>query len=124
MGGEQYYKAAKVRGWRTGKVETSLNAQLDNVEWGEFQLGDLFEIQSNPQLNKDSFNFSNNGKYPYFTRTVTNNGILGYVDYLDEKHKVKGGCLAVGMIAMQFFYMEDDFYAVSLPRELSQLIFY
>lgn len=71
----------------------------------------MFSIKSNPQLNKDSFNFSKNGAYPYFTRTVTNNGILGYVDYLDEEHKVKGKCLAVGMIAMQFFYMEKDFYA-------------
>ena len=36
---------------------------------------------------------------------------MGYVDYLDEEHKIKGGCLAVGMIAMKFFYMEKDFYA-------------
>ncbi|WP_107726947.1 restriction endonuclease subunit S [Neisseria weaveri] len=84
---------------------------LESVEWGEFQLGDLFEIKSNPQLNKDSFVFSQNAQYPYFTRTVFNNGILGNVEYLDEEHKIQGGCLAVGMIAMQFFYMEKDFYA-------------
>lgn len=71
----------------------------------------MFEIKGNPQLNKDSFHFSQNGTYPYFTRTVLNNGFAGYVDYLDEEHKIKGGCLAVGMIAMQFFYMEKDFYA-------------
>lgn len=84
---------------------------LASVEWGEFRLGDLFEIENNPQLNKDSFIFSENGKYPYFTRTVFNNGILGKVEYLDDEHKIKGGCLAVGMIAMQFFYMKNDFYA-------------
>jgi len=74
-------------------------------------LGDLFEIKSNPQLNKDSFVFREDGEYPYFTRTIFNNGIFGYVDYLDEAHKIKGDCLAVGMMGMQFFYMKKDFYA-------------
>lgn len=50
-------------------------------------------------------------KYPYFTRTVFNNGILGYVDYLDEEHLIKGNSLAVGMMGMRFFYMKHDFYA-------------
>ena len=74
-------------------------------------MGELFEIKGNPQLNKDSFTFSENGKYPYFTRTVFINGIAGYVDYLNEENKIAGNCLAVGMIGMQFFYMENDFYA-------------
>jgi hypothetical protein len=59
----------------------------------------------------DSFSFNENGEFHYFTRTEFNNGILGYVDYLDEEHKISGNCLAVGMIAMKFFYMENDFYA-------------
>ncbi|MFY9073695.1 restriction endonuclease subunit S [Malaciobacter mytili] len=90
---------------------TSLSKKLENVEWGEFKLGDLFEIKGNPQLNKDSFTFNENAEFPYFTRTAFNNGILGYVEYLDDEHKIEGNCLAVGMIAMQFFYMEKDFYA-------------
>jgi hypothetical protein len=81
------------------------------IGWGEFELGDLFEIKGNPQLNKDSFIFNENGEYPYFTRTVLNNGIAGYVEYLDDEHKIQGNCLAVGMMGMQFFYMEKDFYA-------------
>lgn len=84
---------------------------MKNIEWGSYKLKDLFIIKGNPQLNKDSFTFSETGEYPYFTRTVLNNGIAGYVDYLDEAHKISGGCLAVGMIGMQFFYMEKDFYA-------------
>ena len=84
---------------------------LESVEWGEFRLGDVFEIKSNPQLDKGNFVFSEKAEYPYFTRTAFNNGILGNVEYLDEEHKMQGGCLAVGMIAMQFFYMEKDFYA-------------
>ncbi|WP_258237564.1 restriction endonuclease subunit S [Arcobacter sp. CECT 9188] len=94
-----------------GKVDTSLNKKLESVEWGEYRLGDLFEIRGNPQLNKDSFKFNENAEFPYFTRTAFNNGILGYVEYLDDEHKIEGNCLAVGMIAMQFFYMQKDFYA-------------
>jgi len=71
----------------------------------------LFQVKENPQLNKDSFVFSERAEYPYFTRTGANNGILGYVEYLDDAHKIPGNSLAVGMIAMQFFYMTHDFYA-------------
>lgn len=55
--------------------------------------------------------FSNKAEYPYFTRTVFNNGIYGYVDYLDESHLIKGNSIAVGMMGMKFFYMSHDFYA-------------
>lgn len=71
----------------------------------------LFQIKGNPQLDKKSFVFERNSSYPYFTRTVFNNGILGYVNYLDDEHLIKGNSLAVGMIGMQFFYMKHDFYA-------------
>lgn len=86
--------------WRNGSVPCK-----------SFKVGDLFDVRSNPQLNKESFKFSDNAEYPYFTRTVFNNGILGYVDYLDDDHMIPGGSLAVGMLGMQFFYMQHDFYA-------------
>lgn len=93
------------------KLENLLSEKLSSAEFKEFKLGDLFTIKGNPQLNKDSFTFSEDGEYPYFTRTVMNNGISGYVSYLDDEHKISGNCLAVGMMGMQFFYMENDFYA-------------
>lgn len=75
------------------------------------KIGDLFTIKGNPQLDKDNLRFSEDSSYPYFTRTVFNNGIYGYVDYYDDKHLVKGNSIAVGMMGMQFFYMDHDFYA-------------
>lgn len=77
----------------------------------QVKLKTLFELKANPQLDKGYFKFSKNSEYPYFTRTEKNNGILGYVDYLDKEHLIKGNSLAIGMIAMQFYYMEHDFYA-------------
>lgn len=73
--------------------------------------GSLFTIKGNPQLDKENFVFSEKSEYPYFTRTVFNNGIYGYVDYFDEAHLIKGNSIAVGMMGMKFFYMSHDFYA-------------
>ena len=87
-------------------------------EWKEVIAGKLFSIKGNPQLNKDSFVFTEDEKYPYFTRTVLNNGISGYVEYLDEEHKIKGNSIAVGMLGMQFFYMEKDFYAGQFTKTI------
>lgn len=81
----------------------------------------MFEVKGNPQLDKDSFTFSKDSKYPYFTRTVFNNGILGYVDYLDDDHLIKGNSLAVGMMGMRFFYMKDDFYAGQFTKTVFPL---
>lgn len=124
MGGDEPSEGPGRGGRTPGKIDASLDRKQKSVGWGEYRLGDLFEIQGNPQLNADSFVFREDGAYPYFTRTVSNNGIFGYVDYLDEEHKIRGNCLAVGMIGMQFFYMEKDFYAGqftkrAVPRSFS-----
>lgn len=80
----------------------------------------LFTVKSNPQLDKENFNFSKVSQYPYFTRTVSNNGLLGYVDFLDEEHliKIKGNSIAVGMMGMQFFYQSHDFYAGQFTKTI------
>lgn len=83
-----------------------------------FFIKDLFEVINNPQLDKEKFTFSESAEYPYFTRTENNNGILGYVEYLDEEHKIKGNSLAVGMISMRFHYMHHDFYAGQFTKTL------
>lgn len=83
-----------------------------------FFIKDLFEVINNPQLDKENFTFSESAEYPYFTRTENNNGILGYVEYLDEEHKTKGNSLAVGMISMKFHYMHHDFYAGQFTKTL------
>lgn len=84
----------------------------------DFYIKDLFDVINNPQLDKGNFIFSESAEYPYFTRTENNNGILGYVEYLDEEHKIPGNSLAVGMISMKFHYMQHDFYAGQFTKTL------
>lgn len=83
-----------------------------------YKIDQLFTVINNPQLDKENFVFSDNATYPYFTRTETNNGILGYVEYLDDEHKIQGNSLAVGMISMRFHYMAHDFYAGQFTKTL------
>ena len=84
----------------------------------KIKLSECFTVKSNPQLDKEIFTFSEFSKYPYFTRTVFNNGIYGYVDYFDDAHLIKGNSIAVGMMGMQFFYMAHDFYAGQFTKTL------
>lgn len=88
------------------------------MNYEKFKIGDLFLVKSNPQLDKENFTFTEKSKYPYFTRTINNNGIFGYVDYLDEKHLIKGNSIAVGMLQMKFFYMDHDFYAGQFTKTI------
>ncbi|EAO3463751.1 type II restriction endonuclease subunit M [Salmonella enterica] len=114
--------------WRCVRKK-AINSRLDRLErefveaggiFAEKNAGELFDVKSNPQLDKSSFVFTedNENTYPYFTRTVLNNGIAGYVEYLDEDHKISGNSIAVGMLGMQFFYMERDFYAGQFTKTL------
>jgi hypothetical protein len=112
---------------RRSKFKFSLSHRLailknkflaDGGEFKECKVEDFFFVTTNPQLNKDSFVFGNTNKYPYFTRTTNNNGILGYVDYLDEEHKIKGNSIAVGMLGMKFYYMKQDFYAGQFTKTI------
>ena len=80
--------------------------------------GSLFRVKSNPQLDKENFKFSPTSTYPYFTRTVFNNGLLGYVDYLDDEHLISGNSIAVGMMGMKFFYQSHDFYAGQFTKTI------
>lgn len=87
---------------------------FDDRDFADFKTGGddgLFSLMNNPQLDQGSFNFGAGGEYPYFTRTVNNNGILGYVHYLNDENLIPGNSLAVGMLGMRFFYMDRSFYA-------------
>ena len=123
---DAYLAATGLKDYKLTEKEEDALAKFDEFsKWGGIaegfenkKAGNLFSVTSNRQLNKDSFRFLDNGEYPYFTRTVLNNGIAGYVDYLDDEHKIKGHSIAVGMLGMQFFYMDKDFYAGQFTKTL------
>lgn len=121
MGSFKYFKKPREL---SGKVISPRLQKLENDflqnggKWKGINLGELFIIKNNPQLDKRHFVFTDNNGYPYFTRTVLNNGISGYVKYLDEEHKISGNSIAVGMLGMQFFYMKEDFYSGQFTKTI------
>lgn len=66
---------------------------LQEVEWGEFQIGDLFEIKSYAKrFDANKVTLLEKGKYPYVVRMSSNNGQKGYIDE-DEKYLNPGNTI-------------------------------
>ena len=80
MGGIYIIKESTIGGWTPGKIEASLNEKLKNVEWGEYRLGDLFEINTTKSTDKNKIIFNPKGLYDFIGRSNINNGVQGKID--------------------------------------------
>ncbi|WP_104744956.1 restriction endonuclease subunit S [Helicobacter acinonychis] len=60
-----------------------LSSQLNAVKWGEFKLGDLFEVLSSKKIyHANTIKIHDTqieNSYPYVVRAATNNGIKGFI---------------------------------------------
>ncbi|GAA7253168.1 hypothetical protein ID0475_02170 [Helicobacter pylori] len=60
-----------------------LSSQLNAIEWGEFRLGDLFEVLSSKKIyHANTIKIHDTqieNSYPYVVRAATNNGIKGFI---------------------------------------------
>ncbi|WP_154500270.1 restriction endonuclease subunit S [Helicobacter pylori] len=60
-----------------------LSSQLNAVKWGEFRLGDLFEVLSSKKIyHANTIKIHDTqieNSYPYVVRAATNNGIKGFI---------------------------------------------
>lgn len=77
MGSLQHLKTTKHSGGKLGKINAPLNEKLKTVEWGEFKVGDFFEIGTGSLLSNDDLT---TGKVPRISAKSDNNGTLGYFD--------------------------------------------
>ncbi|MGU8572073.1 restriction endonuclease subunit S [Clostridium perfringens] len=60
-------------------MDASLNKKLENVQWGEYRLGDLFEIKPTKAYKKTNDQlFDADGNIPVVTNSSVNNGVSGY----------------------------------------------
>ena len=109
MGSIKLIKKAK-----SGKVDASLNKMLENVEWGEFRLGDLFEVKSSKkiyhanQIDKIFDRYVENS-FPYIVRTTQNNGLRGYIvediNFLNDKNT-----LSFAQDTFSVFYQKEKYF--------------
>ncbi|STR26692.1 type II restriction endonuclease [Helicobacter pylori] len=60
-----------------------LSSQLNAIKWGEFRLGDLFEVLSSKKIYHANtikiHDMQIKNSYPYVVRAATNNGIKGFI---------------------------------------------
>ncbi|MGL2822598.1 restriction endonuclease subunit S [Helicobacter pylori] len=60
-----------------------LSSQLNAIKWGEFKLGDLFEVLPSKKIyHANTIKIHDTqieNSYPYVVRTATNNGIKGFI---------------------------------------------
>ena len=66
------------RGGRLGKIDALLDTRLQNVKWGKYKIGDLFE-SSNGDYDIQKKHINGKGEW-VITAGLTNNGVLGRSD--------------------------------------------
>ena len=97
----------------TKKFNAPLEEMLDNVEWGKYRVGDLFEI--NPTKNyrlTDKDLFKTKGNTAVVSNSSQNNGIKGYID---KKATEKGNMVTFSDTTTDesIFYQPSDFIGYS-----------
>ena len=93
-----------------GKIETSLNEKLQAVKWGEYKLGDLFDVDSyTKRFDANKVVIKEKGEYPYIVRTSINNGQKGYIDE-DHQYLNEGNTIAFGQDTATMFYQEKPYF--------------
>ena len=113
MGSVESFETPKSRGGRPGKIDAPLNKKLSEVKWGEFRIGDLFEIRPTKSYGLTNAKlFATAGDTPVVTNTSINNGISGRIALPPIE---KGGIITYSDTTTSdaIFYQSEDFIGYS-----------
>lgn len=85
--------------------------KVDTREWGEFRVGELFEVKISKSVDKGGLEFAEDGEYDFIGRTPLNNGIQGKLNKLKFEANQEGtySIAQIGMHVCQ--YRERKWYA-------------
>jgi len=89
---------------------------LENVEWGEYKLGDLFKIENTLSFNKDKL--VEGIEFDYVTRTSQNQGILQKTGFVNKENINEPNVWSLGLLQMDFFYRDKYWYAGQFVRKI------
>ena len=89
---------------------------MQAVKWGEFKVGDLFEIKNTLGFNADKLVSGN--EYDYVTRTSFNQGILHTTGFVNQENLNDSGIWSLGLLQMDFFYRRKPWYAGQFVRKI------
>ncbi len=74
---------------------------MENVEWGEFRLGDLFEIGTGSLIDLKS---AEHGKVPRVSVKTTDNGIIGYFDESVENTRYFENFISINFFGISYYH--------------------
>ncbi len=94
-----------------------LSSQLNAIKWGEFRLGDLFEIEKTLSFNKDAL--TQGQDYDYITRTSQNQGVLQTTGFVNVENLNPPFTWSLGLLQMDFFYRKKSWYAGQFMRKIT-----
>ena len=97
----------------TEEEEETLNS-LDKVEWKEFSIGELFDINPTKYYKlPNEVIISKNGSIPLISNSSTDNGVMGYSNMKANNKGNTLTCSDTTMGAETMFYQEKDFIGYS-----------
>lgn len=83
-------------------------AKIDVSRWGEFAIGDLFEVSAPaPRAVKDYLP----GDVPFVSTSDFNNGVMDYLSPRNDDDRELGSCITVSPLTGTAFYQSEDFLA-------------
>ncbi len=94
-----------------------LSSQFNAIKWGEFKLGDLFEIEKTLSFNKDAL--TQGQDYDYITRTSQNQGVLQTTGFVNAENLNPPFTWSLGLLQMDFFYRKKSWYAGQFMRKIT-----
>lgn len=91
-------------------MNASLNEKLRTVEWGEYKLGDLFDVLSyKKRFDANKVSLVKNGGHPYIVRQSTDNGKKGSIDE-STSFLNPGNTISFGQDTATMFYQEVPYF--------------
>ena len=79
---------------------------IDVSDWKEFAISRTFRIETPASRTMKSYN---EGDIPYVSSGAVNNGIVSYLEPMDNEQLEEGRCITVSPLDGTAFYQEDDF---------------
>jgi len=108
---EAYLLATGLNDYILTAEEERVLAEFESgkITWGEFRIGELFEINSsNKRFDANKITILETGK-PYVVRTSLNNGIRGDINE-DEEFLNDGNTISFGQDTATMFYQEKPYF--------------
>ena len=95
--------------------------RVDTTDWGEFRVGDLFDVMTSRSIDKIHLDFDVDAPYDFIGRTSINNGVQGKLGKIEFDPNPRGTFSVTQIGERLCQYRENEWYAsqnifVLLPR--------